>query len=165
MDDQQRVLRSASELTERLNDLLVQRENLIREGERVGIKSLDLDAAFPVVSGRPALAVAREERDKIKAQQFEATAELWKFGQVIEDRYGLRWRADLNMIRDERGWYCRSVGLRVFLSGKMMAGRGPLKKIRVDYVGGDQARAAREAGEVEDHAVVVEPIEDEDPPT
>jgi hypothetical protein len=78
---------------------------------------------------------------------------------VVADRYGLRWRADYHIIG--KGWFCRSVGLRVFLTGEKMADRGPLTRIRRDRVfAGEAARAARVAGEADDQAVTVTAGED-----
>lgn len=88
---------------------------------------------------------------------------MWKMGQVIEDRWGLRWRGDVHSLNPQ-SWCSRSVGLRIRRSHEQMAARGPLKKIRIDRAfAGDEAKAARQAGEAEDDAVVVEPVEDPEP--
>lgn len=79
---------------------------------------------------------------------------------VIEDRWGLRWRADTRAHgphQGEPGWQCRSVDLRVWRSDEQMLDRGPLRFIRVDAAfAGAAATAAREAGHAEDQAVTVD---------
>lgn len=78
-------------------------------------------------------------------------------GSVMEDRWGLRWRADTAIPSGRGGWQCRSVGLRTFITDEQMQERGPLKFVRLDQVfAGDEAKAARQAGEAADAEVTVE---------
>lgn len=78
-------------------------------------------------------------------------------GSVVEDRWGLRWRADTAVPSGREGWQCRSAGLRTFLTDEQMSERGPLKFIRLDQVfAGEEAKAARIAGDAEDAAVTVD---------
>jgi hypothetical protein len=148
--------------------LFTLREHLITAAwdAGIGIKSIRDTAQIP--TARTVDDIVKEYAEKQREVMFAATAELWKTGQVIQDRYGLRWRADTNMSSRERGWFCRSVGLKVFLTGTRMAERGPLTLIRQDRVFAGEtgsaerlaAVAARKAGEVEDQAVTVTPVED-----
>jgi hypothetical protein len=82
---------------------------------------------------------------------------------VVEDRWGLRWRADTAIPSGREGWQCRSAGLRTFLTDEQMSERGPLKFIRLDQVfAGEAAKAARIAGDAEDAAVTVDGATAED---
>lgn len=87
-------------------------------------------------------------------------------GTVVEDRWGLRWRADRRLDGSrvsEPGWQCRSAGLRIFRTNEQLQERGPLKFIRVDQVfAGSDAQAERQAGEVEDAQVTVDGVAAED---
>jgi hypothetical protein len=140
--------------------LFAQRETLIRDAWVAGIPLSDIERLVGSPTGRSVGEIVREHEKQREEASFAATADLWKWGAVIEDRYGLRWRADLRE-RGGRGWGCRSVGLRTFLTGEKMAERGPLKPIRIDRVfAGDEAKIARDLGAVEDAAVTVEPAED-----
>lgn len=113
------------------------------------------------------------ERQKVASDAAVTEVEaMWELGQVIEDRWGLRWRGDWAVVDSKsNGWQCRSVGLRIWRSHEKMAERGPLKKIRLDEVfagplGSEKQKtavAARKAGEAEDAAFVVEPHEDPEP--
>lgn len=90
-------------------------------------------------------------------QTAKAKTPAWTRGTVIEDRWGLRWRADTRIPSGGEGWQCRSVGLRIFRTDEQMAERGPLKFIRLDQVfAGGAAKAARQAGEAEDARVTVD---------
>lgn len=109
------------------------------------------------------------ERQNVASNAAVAEIEaMWAIGQVVEDRWGLRWRGDWAVESKANGWLCRSVGLRIWRSHEKMAERGPLKKIRLDEVfagplGSEKqkaATAARKAGEAEDAAIAVEPHED-----
>lgn len=136
------------------------RDQLIGKAWEAGLTAAEIEDACRVDGPRTVNKVISEHRKTMEARAFEATADLWLRGQVVEDRWGLRWRADTHL-RWGRGWFCRSVGLRIFRTGEQMAERGPLRRIRVDQVfAGPEAAAAREAGEVEDRAVTVEPHED-----
>lgn len=155
----------ARQTLQRLNDQLVRdvdaRERCIESGWVAGLTVEELATLSPGFVARVPVDVIRVYQQTRKEEAFAATAELWESGVVIEDRYGLRWRADCHITRGERGWFCRSVGLRVFRTGEQMAERGPLKKIRRDLVfAGPEATAAREAGEKEDAEIIVAAGED-----
>lgn len=83
-------------------------------------------------------------------------------GTVVEDRWGLRWRADLKVGSLNPGWCCRSAGLRTWRTDAQMVERSPLTFVRVDRCfAGDQATVARQIGQAEDEAVTF--ALDEDP--
>jgi hypothetical protein len=145
--------------------LFAEREELVKAAWDAGMTPADILANIGEHTTRTVNDILIEHQKVRQAEAFAATAELWKWGAVIEDRYGLRWRADFSERRG-KGWFCRSVGLRVYLDGTAMAARGPLKPIRVDKVlSGPGAKIERELGQAEDDAVTVSPAEDpEDPP-
>lgn len=145
--------------------LFAERETLIKSAWEQGMTPADILDKVGQHTTRTVNDILVEHQKARQAAAFAATAELWAWGAVIEDRYGLRWRADFSERRG-KGWFCRSVGLRVFLDGTAMADRGPLKPIRVDKVlSGPGAKIERELGQAEDEAVTVTPAEDpEDPP-
>ena len=96
------------------------------------------------------------------------TGVAWLRGTVVEDRWGLRWRADTIATGPrigQDGWQCRSVGLKVWRTDEQMLERGPLRFVRLDQVfAGDAAKAARIAGEAADGRVIVDPETAEDAP-
>lgn len=140
--------------------LFLRRETLIQAAWMANIPVTDIQSLAVAPAARTSDEVIKEYAKQREEEAFAATADLWKLGQVVEDRYGLRWRADWRD-RAGRGWGCRSVGLRIFLDGARMAERGPLKVIRQDRVfAGEEAKAARVLGEEEDAAVTVTPVED-----
>jgi hypothetical protein len=140
--------------------LFAQRETVIRDAWTAGIPLSDIERLVGSPTGRSVGEIVKEHEKQREEASFAATADLWKWGAVIEDRYGLRWRADLRE-HVGRGWGCRSVGLRTWLTGEQMAKRGPLKSIRLDRVfAGDEAKIARDLGAAEDAAVTVAPAED-----
>lgn len=146
---------------------LEDREALVVAGNDAGLSKTEL-AELSGLSRQSIYDILARAADRKKAANADAVAEvksMWRFGQVIEDRWGLRWRADSRVnVPAEQVWFCRSVGLRVRLPHEKMATRGPLKKIRVDQVfAGEDAKIARRTGEAEDAAIVVEPNEDPEP--
>ena len=143
---------------------LEEREALVVAGNDAGLSKTEL-AELSGMSRQAIYDILARAADRKKAANADAVAEveaMWTLCQVVEDRWGLRWRADIAMNSNARAWMCRSVGLRVWRSHEKMAERGPLKKIRVDRLGGE-AKATRLAHEAEDAAVVVEPHEDPEP--
>jgi hypothetical protein len=108
------------------------------------------------------LAKRAEQEKAASADETAAVEAMWKLGQVVEDRWGLRWRADVQA-KGANGWQCRSVGLKVWRTHDKMAERGPLRKVRLDRVlGGDEARTARLAGEAEDAKVTIADADSEE---
>jgi hypothetical protein len=161
-----------SELAE-TRDRLARRDADIAAASDAGLSKTEI-AQLTGLSRQHIYDVLARHAERKKVADNAAVAEveaMWQIGQVIEDRWGLRWRGDVAVNSNSRGWLCRSVGLRTWRSHEKMAERGPLKKIRLDKVfagvlGSDTqktAMAARKAGEVEDAAVVVEPHEDSEP--
>lgn len=149
-----------------------EREQLVIQGAEAGMSKVEL-ANLSGLSRQTVYDILQKHADAktaAKTDDVRRVEAMWKFGQVIEDRWGLRWRADyvtgLRADDPDRGrrWCLRSVGLRTRLTSARMAEREPLHLIRVDKVfAGDEAKAARLAGEAEDAAVTVTPHEDPEP--
>lgn len=143
------------------------RDTLVAAGNDAGIPKTEL-ASLTGLSRQAIYDILAKAAEREQAADGAAVAEvqaMWTRGQVIEDRWGLRWRADNPVSSpNQEMWQCRSVGLKIWRAHEKMAERGPLKTIRVDLVlAGEKAQAARKAGEVEDSSVVVEPHEDPEP--
>lgn len=95
--------------------------------------------------------------ETVAALRAEAVEAMWKLGNVVEDRWGLRWRADYVSGLPGKRWCCRSVGLRIHRGHEAMAERGPLTFVRQDRVfAGEDATAARKMSEEDDRAVTVD---------
>jgi DNA-binding XRE family transcriptional regulator len=147
---------SLAETRTRLTQDLDERNRLIYEGDRAGILKTDL-AKLAGVSRQSIYDLLAKEETSIKQQRLlEAAGEIeHRLGQVVEDRWGLRWRADVSSRTERKAWQCRSVGLKVWLTGGQLAERGPLTAVRVDpiFTSDPETRAQRREGQAEDEAV------------
>jgi hypothetical protein len=155
---------------------MANRDALITAGSEAGIPKTEL-AELSGLSRQHIYEVLTRWADaKRRADESEVgkVAAMWQLGQVVEDRWGLRWRADITMKlagEESHRWFCRSCELRTSISHEKMATRGPLKKIRVDKIFAGpfgspqqkQAVAERKAGAAEDAAVMIAPHEDPEP--
>lgn len=169
MTDRTQIRTALTEVRDQISHGVEDRDALIAAGDRARIPKTEL-AELTGLSRQTIYDILTKQAVQAKAaekSEVAATEAMWKMGQVIEDRWGLRWRADFNMRTATNAWFCRSVGLRISRTHERMAERGPFKLIRVDRVfGGDEARTARKVGEAEDAAVTVggDASEDHDQP-
>lgn len=162
MTDRAEIRSSLAQKQGLIADSSRERDALIAAGDKAGIPKTEL-AHITGLSRQAIYDILARETARTKASDSEAinaTAALWTLGQVVEDRWGLRWRADIPMNAKDKAWQCRSVGLKVWRSHEKMAERGPLRAIRIDRIAGGSAGLQAEA-EV-DAAITVDGDQAED---
>lgn len=157
--DEQAARAALAEVRDQIKTVEAGREALIIKALRAGVNKTDIADAAGISRTTVYDVIRREEeimRTEAKARaerEFPEVLKLWKLGQVVEDRWGLRWRADTKMVgAGQDGWQCRSVGLRLWRNHEQLAERGPLKPIRIDRLGGKTDWSATKA---EDAAITV----------
>lgn len=143
-----------------------EREALVIAGDEAGIPKTELasltgvarQTIYDILDRHAKRKVAEERRQRT---QVDAGEIRHKLGRVVEDRWRLRWAADLS-VRRGPVWRCRSAGLRICISGGQLAERGPLTHIRDDviFTMDPEVRAEREAARAVDGEVLHDGTED-----
>ena len=107
-----------------------------------------------------------DAEEKRRRRESSAAGDIeFKLGRIVEDRWRLRWRADITSSTGQPAWLCRSVGLRVWRTGGQLAERGPLTHIRdeVIFTQDRVVRAEREAMQASDQEIMHDGTEDPEP--
>jgi len=143
-----------------------ERERLVVAGDEAEIPKTEL-ASLTGMSRQTIYDILnRAVEEKRRRREYQDAGDIeFKLGRVVEDRWHLRWRADIKSSTRQPGWICRSVGLRVWRTGGQLVERGPLTHVRDEVIFTTErvVRAQREAAQASDHEIVHDGTEDPEP--